>query len=355
MRTFFRFIALMTAVAFVVTAVAALFVVNLVQVVTNRNALKLSVGQASTSVVDTAPSLLIEEVRQQAADQGVALPDFDETAVAGAIAEIVPPEWVNVQADQTVDALFNALESGNSDAANVPLELAPVIENLRGESGQTAILTLMNSLPTCAEPADGPIDFLSGGVELPDCVPPNVPREGAAQEIHALLIETIDANPQLVTQADTVSVPIFPAGNTAAGQQAQQDFAQASRWFQLGQQWGWVLWLLPVGCLLLLLLLVVRNGRSLGLWWGWPMVVTGLVAFALVVFVPALLTWWWRTAAILPTDPTLANLALDEVGQHLLTALSGLWRGRIIWQAGVILSAGLLLLLTGYFSRPSTY
>ncbi|GAB4268765.1 MAG: hypothetical protein Kow0080_11960 [Candidatus Promineifilaceae bacterium] len=356
MRALFRLIALVLAGVFVVTAVAALLVVNMVQVATNRNALKLSLGTFSTTVVESAPEMVVDLVRSQAEAQGVTLPPFDDTAVAVAVQAVVPPEWVEVQADTAIDAVFDALESGDVSAAQLTFDLGPILERMRGSEGITAVAALVSSLPECPEPADGPIDYLSGPVELPECIPPNVDPGSATAEIYTLLVQTLDANPQLIEQNDKLTVALFDQTQTAANRQAEAQFAQISERFRLAQQWAWLLWLVPAGCLLVMALFVVRSWRALGLWWGWPMVLAGGGALLIVFGVPAISTRLWETAVVLPVTPSMTQLAMSDIFDRLIRHLTALWQGRVLWEAGVVLVAGLLLVAVGYLSpKPSLY
>ncbi|MBE2197316.1 MAG: hypothetical protein IAE79_01820 [Anaerolinea sp.] len=336
------------ALLFVFTAVFTLFLTNLAYVMTDRALVKDALANSERVLIAAAPDAIVEALQQQAHAQG--LPDLplDTAVLAEAVTILAPPGWLSTQTDTAVDTLFDALETGSLAASSIELDARPLLERVQGEPGLQAVTMVVRSLPACASPAD----FVpqSDAMPLPTCLPPEIDAALLAQQIHVNVVETLRQNPQLDAQVGAFRLPLLP--NDALSPESQAAFQRASRTFRLIQQWGAVLWLLPLGCLLLILLLAVRSLREWGNWWGWPLVGTAVITLLFAFVLPAFFTFFWRTAV--PPAPT-ANLILpvDYLLRELAQPLLSIWQTRIFIQAGAMLVAGLLLLLLGALS-PTT-
>ncbi|MFQ5854967.1 MAG: hypothetical protein ACE5LU_04905 [Anaerolineae bacterium] len=337
------------AALFVVTAVLALFTVNLAQIITDREAVK-QILDGETLVVDVAPVLLAEVAWEQAMAQGSPSVDVNPAALQAAVRELLPPGWVEVQTDTAIDAMFDFLETGEPAAAALEVDIRPVLTALRGEAGRRVVLAVLQLLPPCTEPQSA-FDSEAGFLEREYCLPSNVPVVEVARQTHAVVVETVAQVPQSQEKAGIVHVALF--GQDTMMPAVRERLQQWPPLFVLSQRWGWLLWLIPLGCLFLILLLAVRSLGELGHWWGWPLVLAAVIAFFMAILTPAFLTATMLPSVTLASD--MPRLALGRLMQHLLGRLTDRWLTRVYVQAGLMLACGILLLIGGYIERGSTW
>ncbi|VAW31702.1 hypothetical protein MNBD_CHLOROFLEXI01-2435, partial [hydrothermal vent metagenome] len=118
--------------------------------------------------------------------------------------------------------------------------------------------------------------------------------------------------------------------------------------FSLAQQWGWLLWLLPAACLLLIALLAVRSWSEWGHWWGWPLLGTAVFVFIVTWLFPTIMQLVLRqffTDAATVADP------LRQTAVQVITAVTDTWRSRVYVQTAVMLAAGTLFVLLGFLTK----
>jgi hypothetical protein len=350
MRGFLRLIAGGTALFFVVTAVLALLLTNLFTVVANREIIKESLSNLDGLVVEAVPAFVAQTLAQQARERGLAPINLDEALLQQSMETLLPPGWIAAQADTAVDMVYNMLESGNLDNAELLIDTTPVLDRFRGDPGRAVVSTIVNSLPACPQPLT-PTELLGSTVTIPDCLPPGFPTEQITEEVHARLLQALDSNPQLTNEFGVVRIPLFSPEQQAqnAGlMQAREQLLQLQRSFAMAQTWGWLLWLLPTGCLLLIALLVVRSWSDWGHWWGWPLVGTAVLVLLIGLIIPVIITTLLRQ---MPTDPAALARSLQQPGVWVITAVTDTWLARVNTQASLMLVTGILFVLLGFFAR----
>ncbi|MCB8990897.1 MAG: hypothetical protein H6664_11375 [Ardenticatenaceae bacterium] len=335
------------AVLFVITAVPALLLTNLAHIVTDRAIMKTAVAASGKVLVTAAPEVIVTALQQQAEEQGLPSVPVDTAVLADAINELLPPDWLDAQTDTAVDAFFDALETGEIVGTAVELDVAPLLERLRGEPGLQAISVIIHSLPACTEPISG-YDPQTGEIVIPNCLPSDLNADEVTQQVHTALVDTLDQNPQIDEEIGVVSLPLLANEPTS---QAQADFQRTRRTFLLLQQRAYLLWLPPLLCLLLIVLFAVRSLGEWGRWWGWPLLLTAVITLFLAFALPALLTFMTRTAVLTTTPDDSLTLSLDQMLRELARPLLALWQRRIFIQAGVTFASGVLFLLLGWFAR----
>lgn len=341
MRGCIQVLGIFVAIAFVLSAVVALFVVNIAAVVTDRDAVSQALGDVNVVMINTAPALVADAMEQQARELGLPLA-LDETVFTQVVAELVPPDWAADQTGAAVDAAYDVLETGNPAEAELVIDTRPLLERVRGEPGQRAMIIVMQSLPTCTVETL-PSFNLDGPLPIPSCVPPIVGAEVVAVQAHNILVQIIDLNPQLQAEAGVLRVSLLDAA-----QMTPEQMAQLQRWhtlYTLADRWAWLLWLIPLGCLFLILILVVRSWHDFGQWWGWALVITAILAFLLSAVIPALITFWLRTSVTPPLDTAVLPFGL--LLRTAVESLNDLWLRRIYIQAGIMLVVGLALVMLG--------
>lgn len=353
MRGCLKFLAGVTAVLFVVTAVFTLFFTNLFTVVANRDLLKESLTNLDQVIVETVPGLVVQTLEEQARVRGLAPVELDEATLQQATELLLPPGWIEAQTDTAVDTVYNLLEGGDLDNAQLEVDTSPLLERFRGQPGQAIVSLIVNGLPPCSQPTN-PAELFSGNVTVPTCLPPEVPTEQITQEVHSRLVTAMEANPQLSGAFGVVRVSLFSPEQQAQNEelvQARAQLLRLQRIFAFMQNWGWLLWLLPVCCLLLIFLLAVRTWSEWGIWWGWPLAATAVIALFLSLIFPAIVTFMLRQ---MPTESVAIVTSMRQIGLQLVTAVSDTWLNRITVQAAIMLTVGIIFLLIGFLARSQT-
>lgn len=333
------------AALFVLTAVTALIGYNLIVVATDRETVKGLFTGLDEVVRQTAPALIIEAARQEALARGITDLPIDEGQLQTAVATVIPPGWMDAQAEAAVDGLYDYLETGDPADAEVTLDTRPLLDSLRGAAGQQMVTAVIANLPPCTSAV--PNFTTVGNVDIPDCLPPGTDVQQISSVVHTAVVNAIDQNPELVANAGVLRLPLF--GNEASSSlnsERQAQWARLQRNFAFARTWGWTLWLLPLACLLLIALLVARSLSTWGHWWGWPLVIAAVTVLFFAIVTPALLMFVARTAVPPPTDPLA--LPLRQLGLNLITTVADRWLVRIYFQAGILLALGVGLILMAF-------
>lgn len=343
MRGCLRVLAVLTAILFFISATVALLVVPLARAVTDRETIKESLAELDQVMVEAVPPLVARTLEQRAQQLGIPGVDLDEALLQESLQTLLPPGWMEAQTATAVDAVYDAIESGSVDDVTVQLDMQPVLERLQGDPGRQLVANVIAGIPDCPE---GTLPDLNND-RLPSCIPPTLPRDVVAQQAHDQLMQQLAQNPQFLAQAGRVQIPLGQLtadANNPQAQQARENLQRLQRWFTLARNWSWLLWLIPLGSLLLIGLLVVRSVREWGMWWGWPLVATAVFVFLLTLVLPGVTTFVLRT---LPPIAGTAVLPTGELARTLLDSVLDVWLNHVYLQAGLMLGIGVILVAIG--------
>ena len=349
MRGCLRTIAVVMAIIFVLTAVIAMITVPFVRVVTDRDAIKAALSQLDDVLVEAVPSIVARTLEEQARQQGLAQLELDEAVIEEAISQLLPPGWLDSQTESVVDTIYDVLETGDTEGAEINIDARPLLERLQGEPGKQVIATIIQSLPPCTQPLTP--DLLNGDVKIPACVPSEIPQAQIVEQVHTQFVQTLTQNPQIMEQAGLITVPIgelmTQSSNNPELQQARDQLQRVQRIFKLAQRWSWTLWIIPLGSLFLILLLAVRSLRELGHWWGWPLLLTAVSVFIITFILPTISqAMLGITTASFPAGEIA--LSTQRLTRQIFNSITDVWLNRVYLQAGIMLVAGLILLLIGF-------
>jgi hypothetical protein len=346
-------LAVLAAIGLVVTGVLALFVVNLAQIVTDREVIKGAVD-VEQILRQGGPEMILNGFQVPEEVEAFIPESVDFTAVQSAFDEVIPPDWLNQQGDEAIDTVYDFLETGQtSQGSTTKVDLRPVLQRLRAEPGRQLIEATLESLPPCADPQVA-FDFTT--LDLPDCRPTQVPVAQVTDLIHTAVVQTLEANAQLIEENAIITLPLFNPESLTP--QQWQNLQRAHQLFVLAQDWAWLLWLPPLFCLLFILILTVRSMGELGYWWGWPLLITGGLSLFIAALLPAVFLAQIRLA--LPNTLGAMQPGTDRIVQELADRLVTLWLDQVYLQAGLLLGVGVVLVGIGFLlygrasSRPSS-
>jgi hypothetical protein len=194
--------------------------------------------------------------------------------------------------------------------------------------------TVVESWPECSieEVADMTVDALLGEGGLKFCEPPEPLRGGVVGLLNASVTLSLRALPDQITLGQADNPPA-----SAEVMKTKEDLRRTR--FLAG--WSWLLSLVMLG---LVMALVIRSWRGLGLWWGLPILLGAMLTLATMVAVRVgvenLARQVLGQAAILPW--------LGELFRTLTTAMLVVVFRRVALQAAILAAVGLVLLLAGW-------
>ena len=249
-----------------------------------------------------------------------------ETILTG----LLPSQTLQATTENVIDQTFNFL---NGRQPQVTLDLTAFKQHLTGQPAVDSLLTLVRSQPACTVDQAATLlgEFLAGQPVSLLCRPPEEILTQITPLIQQQLSQAADAIPN--------SLVLFPSPSTTPA--AVTLLVNAMRWGHLGLRLGWDL---PLLCLLLISLLVVRDPKGWLRWWGIPLFIAGVLTILLSALSTAAFEQIWVNALAgqIPASISLGTLSLIHdllraLAQVFLTSIS-FW-GLLL----AILAAGMLV------------
>jgi hypothetical protein len=341
-----RTLALIIAVFFVIVFLPVLSVSTLARLVADREAAKVALdGEA---LLDEAAAVLIREgLKQQAVLDS--LPELvrDSERFRTAVDELVPADWATGQTDAIVDAIYNYLETGDESFLTLSIETGPLFAALQGEPGRNMMLAILEGLPPCTLDNLPSIDLGTGTFDITACMPPLVPVDLVADSLHGIVKQVINEETAAAIIGDRFEFSLLDLDPTMrAG--TLSTLGRLRQFYLWSRIVTWLLWLIPIACLLLILVLVVRSPGGFGYWWGWPLVAAaGISLVLLALLFPPLLNLIAERIGQ-PAVGADSSAIINRLLQIAFEAISEIWLARMRLQAGLALIAGLFLIALGF-------
>lgn len=192
-----------------------------------------------------------------------------------AIAEVLfPPGWLEQQLSSLLEQLYAWPDQDELDLT-LTLDFRPVSAWLGRGRVHSLIETLVDSWPACSvEQVELMIAeaAASGEVVVRYCEPPEPFRSVLVDAATFTLMAQVKAIP-----------PLVQVGGGRPSNVAAEDIMATKEQLRLIRVFLIHGWLLPLSLLGVIMALAVRSSRELCLWWGMPLLVGGLLGFALVV------------------------------------------------------------------------
>jgi len=358
-----KFIALLLAALFVVTAVIALPLFNIGLHLFNPGVYKRALDQQG--LYDRLPAIAAEQLYTQAHYAGPPLEEGGEAPDPGSgppstfenlteadwvqfLSTLLPPEWLKAQTESALDQTFAILDS-TEPAPEVTISLVEWKAHITGEAGVNAFVQLVRVQPPCGQ--DELRKWVTEGVsELPTCKPPDDVLAAATPQIQATLNKVIADLPDEAAlsqvfegggEDESGETPPPDSGGTVQG---PLPFLQTIR---LGARLSP---LIPLVLLLLVALFAVRSWRGLMRWWGIPLLLAGLVGAALAVaFLPAM-KFGYVTFVAGRIPPYLSD-GFVQAGLDVAWQIAGTLAGWVGGEAALLGLVGLIMLAALFFVR----
>jgi hypothetical protein len=176
--------------------------------------------------------------------------------------DLLPPQTIRDMGDQALASLFSYL---NRESDSARLSLQPLKDRMLGEVGMQAVFNLMRSQPPCTfeEMARIAMSAFSQG-EISLCNPP--------EDLYPLVTPLIQGQLQLASAAIPAELTLADVDSLPAGQADPRERLQLARLVMRISP------IVPLFLLILLTAVAVREKWSWLRWWGFPLLITGMLA-----------------------------------------------------------------------------
>lgn len=251
--------------------------------------------------------------------------------------QLTPPGWGEEQLHALLGGLFAWIDNDRA-GPELAVDVTALKVSLLGGGAAELVETMVDSWPPCSleEVAQMGVETLLGEGEFILCEPPEPLRTGLVGVLNVSVAVSLRALP------DRISL-----GGPAARQAATPEAMEAKgriRALRLLAEWGW---LLSVALLALVLALVVRSWRSLGLWWGVPLLLGAGLTLLVTTWLRAALGNALTSSLTGGEIPVWIGDILRKLAEGLLQVTS---RGAAVL-SGILLAGGLAVLGGGLWLR----
>lgn len=263
------------------------------------------------------------------------------------ITTLLEPEWLQTTVESVLDQVFDNL---NSDTPPEPISisLAELKKKLTGEVGYQTLLGLLKKQPECTPEQILQLSEaqLLGG-EMDDfllCNPPEILMD----VVDPLLREAIQSAASGIPEEMTFDLPFLDLLDSTdvevfGGTPIQSVFA-ARRLLRFTL-------LIPIAFLLLVTIFAVRSIRDWLLWWGVPLLFTGLISLVFSTLSLPILGWV-VPRLIGEAAPAGVTPELFSIGVDLGNAVFSQVTRKIMVHAGVMAAIGFGFTISAFFVKP---
>jgi hypothetical protein len=252
--------------------------------------------------------------------------------------DLLPPDTLKLMGDQ---ALASVLAYVNDQGGSAVLSLTPLKERMASEAGTQAVLHLMQTQPACTLDEIARITMaLLNSQAISLCSPP--------ENLYPLVVPVIQGQMQVAAAAAPAEVTLARADGAAGKPDPRERIGVARLGMRLSP-------ILPLALLLLLTIVGVRSLKDWMLWWGTPLLITGLLG-AITAWLGAPLARVLLLQVLERTLPNLLPSVLLASGSQLAAAIVDQLLRPILIQGLVMLALGGVMLglaaLLSFLRKP---
>ncbi len=323
-----QLLAVPLVIAFVLTAVPAALLASTSFTFASRTSIKFVVN-VDEIVREIITQGIEQDIRQKYLAQNLPPPAADSAALRYAVDLIVPPDWVGNAVDEGIDNVFNFLEEGRTD--DYVLGYKPLLETFQSEAGREAMGIIVKQYPPCPASYNPTFEYKERNVEI-ECLPPDRPVSQVADQVYTTLISGLNSDPEVLANDGGARLE-WPAEIASETEPIRRAFQV------LGQLW--LFWLIPLGLLAVIALLAVRSLYSMGIWFGSPLLITGVITpvVGLVIFFQIFDLLQPLLESLGPGEDRLSQLLIRLVTE-IAYSLQFIWLLSVLFQAGIMFLLG---------------
>jgi len=361
MRTCGRFIAGIFAFLFIVSASIMLLLYNLDATLLNSEAYKIALIEED--IYARLPGFVVQQIQHGIMDD----PSLDSSDQIDGdsgppaylsilsdddweylIATLLEPEWLQTTVESVLDQVFDNL---NSDAPPEPISISLVElkTKFEGPVGYQAVLALLEKQPPCSAEQLlqlGAAQLFGGEVdEFLFCKPPEILMDVVDPLLRVAIQSAASAIPDEMEFEHPFSDISGSTDIMEFGDDPIQSFFIARSFLRFG-------FLIPLAFLFLMTVFAVRSVRDWLLWWGVPLLLTGLIGLSLSALSIPILGWVFPRLIDFAV-PVSVKPEILAIGVDLANALFRQVTQKIMVQAGIIAAIGLAFVISAFFVKPS--
>lgn len=329
-----KIIGIIFAVLFVMTAIPALIFFNF-----DRRAFSAETYQkafVNSGFYDKLPAVLAETMVAASTDQSklpVVMRGMSQEAWEAFFRTLLPQGTLEVMSANVLSSTFAYL---NMQTDSVQLSLVPLKTSMVNDTGVNAIYSLLNGQPDCSfmQIAQMTIDLLSGG-EIQLCKPP--------AELYSILTPVIQGQMQFAVSA-------IPDQITLLSKPLENDPRVKLRILRIGMRLSPII---PLVFLLLMTVFTVNSLKSWLIWWGIPLLITGILA-SLFSLSGAPIFGVILQRILVSRMPDFLPTVLLGYANDLASAMLQAWLNPVSWQGLGIALIGLIMTVSSYFVKENS-
>ena len=329
MDTLRKTLATICAIFFIGTAVMALFLFTF-----DRKAFTAETYQkafAREDFYNKLPTVMADAILGASPDQSqfpVVMQGMSREAWEGFFRALLPPDALRTMGDEALNSTFEYI---NMRTDSVMLNLVPLKASMAGETGVQAVMSLLGTLPDCSllEIGQMSMDLLSGG-QIEFCNPP--------ADLYPMLMPVIQSQMQFAASAIPDQVALISAPPVNDPRQRLQSLRIFMRLSPL----------LPIFFLFGLTLFAVRSLKDWLVWWGVPLLITGLTAFVMSLIGAPMFGAVFQGILVSQMPDYLPVLLLGSASDLAAAMLQALLTP-VMWLGLLFAIIGLIMALAGFF------
>jgi hypothetical protein len=337
-QTLGKFLAALCAALFVMSSVVILLLFNIERKAFSSETYKQAF--ADQGLYQRIPTLLASMLTTSMAENQNAIPLLKALTVTDwqtSITTLLPPEELKAVSDNALDATFDYL-NGKTDSAAI--SLVPVKTHLAGEAGLQVVRQFLSLQPQCTteQLTQMALGLLGGQIAL--CNPP--------EEAMGLMAPFIQGQLQAMTSLIPDQLAFIPdtGGNTPNDPRLKLDAVRSA--IKLMP-------FIPVLLLFGIAVFAVRTLKEWFIWWGWPLMIAGVISVFTGLIGSPLIGW-------------ILRLLIQNQGKHFIPAVLATSIGEtasavarqmlvpVIFEGFILAMVGLGMVVMALFliERPST-
>jgi hypothetical protein len=281
---------------------------------------------------------------QASAGSSGGIPAFIRSIGAPRLENVIAGLLPSAQTKPLADDFIDQLFSYlNGRQDSVTLHLVGLKASLTGPAGLKALLDILRAQPNCT--LDQLARMTASALSGKGELLMCRPPDQLIEMVTPLLQSVLDASVSLIPDNKVISIPA--AGSSANfgpfGKGPVGGIRLALTLLRLGPD-------VPLFFLLLVSLLVIRSPRELLRWWGIPLFFAGLLAVILALIAPSFFERSWLVL-LLPRFPPALSLGLVALIHDLVRAVLQTYLRIVIYAGGAMAFLGLLLWIASAFLK----
>lgn len=331
MRELLKTLAAICAVLFIFASVPVLLLFNIERKVFTSTTYKQAFEDQR--LYERMPSLLAAALTSTISQNESTVPFLRELSVEEwqvTISSILPPEELRAMTNQALDSTFDYL---NFRSSSVIISILPVKVQLAGEAGVNVVRQFLRTQPECTveQLTQMALGLLGGNIAL--CNPP--------EEAMGLLAPFIQSQLQTINATFPNEIALVPGTDSGTPNDPRLQLQMVRSAIKFS----------PFFVILLLLtvaVFAVRSIRDMLIWWGWPLLITGVISGLIALIGSPIVGWFLQILIQSQGAVFLPPILASSIGETA-SAVASQMLVPVAVQGFIIAVIGLMMVVVGTF------